>query len=235
MLASFRNSLLALAVFACIVFCAAAAFAQGEGGIDPRASFSIGASLLGGGKTFFIGPTGFNTQYQDGARIAFRGTFNIREHFGVEGTYGFESDGLQVTTTTPFQSERTFGVHIHQLEGNGMYFFDGREHRFRPFVTAGLGILRYNPTSDAKMAAATRFLDQAVVLQGETHPDFVPGVGIEAAFTHRIGARFDFRDHITGLPRFGLPQNAESPNGPHYPVSGVVGNWEFSAGAEYHF
>jgi opacity protein-like surface antigen len=236
MLPSFRDSLITLAAFACIVFSAAsAAFAQGETGVDPRGSFSIGASLLGGGKSFFIGPSGFNTQFQNGARIAFRGTFNIHEHFGVEGTYGFESDGLQVTQTAPVQSATTFGVHIHQLEANGMYFFDSRGHRFRPFVTAGVGIFRYNPTSDARLAAATRFLDQAVALHGETHPDFIPGAGVEAMITSHIGARFDFRDHITGLPRFGLPQNAQSPNGPHYPISGGVNNLEISVGAEYHF
>lgn len=236
MAASFRNTLAAaLGVIWVIAFAGLTAYAQEGQGVDPRASFSAGASLLGGGKSFFIGPEGFNTQFQNGGRIGFRGTFNIGEHLAVEGTYGFESDGLNVTHTTPIPGVTNFGVHIHQLEANGLYYFDRRGHRFRPFVTAGFGIMRYNPTSDAKLAAATQFLDQAAVLHGETHPEFVPGAGVEAMIVDHIGARFDFRDHITGLPRFGLQQNAQSPNGPHYPIAGTVSNWELSAGVVYHF
>jgi opacity protein-like surface antigen len=214
---------------------APAALAQEGQGTDPRASFFAGASLLGGAKTFFIGPQGLTTQFQNGGRLGFRGSVNIHEHWGVEGTYGFESDGLQVTHTTPIQRVANFGVHIHQVEVNGLYYFDSRGHRFRPFVTAGIGFMRYNPTSDAKAAAAVNFLDQPTLLRGETHPDFVPGVGVEAMIVQHIGARFDFRDHITGLPRFGLPQDALGPNGPHYPISGLVSNWELTGGVVYHF
>jgi len=230
-----RVFLSALGAIFLLGFSAAGVNAQEGQGSDPRASFSVGGSLLGGGKTFFIGSEGFNTQFQNGGRIAFRGTFNIHEHWAVEGTYGFESDCLQVTHTTPVEGVTDFGVHIHQLEANGMYFINSRGHRFRPFATAGIGILRYNPTSSANLAAGTQFLDQPVVLHGETHADFIPGVGVEARIVEHIGARFDFRDHIAGLPRFGLPQTAQSPNGPHYPISGAVSNWELSGGIEYYF
>jgi hypothetical protein len=236
MTTTFRRKLAAAASVICLIaFAALTARAQEGQGVDPRASFFVGASLLGGGKTFFIGPDGLNTKFQNGGKFGFRGDFNIGDHFAVEGTYSFESDGLNVTHTTPVQSVTDFGTHIHQLEANGLYYFTARGSRFRPFVTAGIGIMRYNPTSDARLAAATNFLDQPVALHGETHPDFIPGVGIEALIVHHIGARFDLRDHISGLPRFGLPENAQSPNGPHYPISGAVSNWELSAGVIYHF
>jgi hypothetical protein len=236
MRASFRNHLAAvLGVICLIAFAGLAAYAQEGEGVDPRATFFAGASLLGGGRTFFIGPEGFNTKFQNGGKFGFRGDFNIRDHWAIEGTYGFESDGLNVARTSPVQSTTNFGVHIHQLEANGIYYFNARGARFRPFATAGIGIMRYNPTGDARLAAGTQFLDQPVVLHGETHPDFVPGVGVEALIVNHIGARFDFRDHITGLPRFGLPENAQSANGPHYPISGMVSNWEFSVGVTYHF
>lgn len=218
-----------------IVCAAPEAFAQNDEGVDPRASFSIGASLLGGGKTFFIGPDGFNTQFQNGTRIAFRGTFNVREHWGVEGTYGFEADTLQVTRTTPTQSVTGFDTHIHQFEVSGLYFFDNRSHRIRPFATVGVGLFRYVPTSSAKSDAASDFLDTPAALRAETHGDFVPGVGVEAGITRRLGVRFDLRDHVTGLTRFGLPQNAVSPGSAYYPISGLVSNWELTGGVEYHF
>ncbi len=233
---TFRTKLIAgLSVICLIALASLTARAQEGQGVDPRASFFAGASLLGGGRTFFIGPKGFTTKFQNGGRFGFRGDFNIRDHWAVEGTYAFESDGLNVTHTTPVQSVSNFGTHIHQLEANGLYYFTTRGTRFRPFVTVGFGILRYNPTGDARLAAATQFLDQPVALHGETHPDFIPGVGIEAMIVNHIGARIDLRDHITGLPRFGLPQNPQSPNGPQYPISGTVSNWEISAGVTYHF
>lgn len=230
------KTFLSVAGLVCIlVFAAGAAFAQEGEGLDARASFSLGGSLIGGARTFFIGANGFTTQYQNGARIAFRANFNIREHWGIEGNYGFESSSLQVTQNAPVQSVTSYGVHIHQLEANGLYYFDSRGHRFRPFATAGLGILRYNPTSDAVTAAATNFLGQPTVIYGETHPDFIPGVGVEGLILPHLGVRFDIRDHITGISRFGLSQNAQSPDGPHYPISGAVNNWEVSGGVEYHF
>lgn len=236
MRASFQKSFAAAVGILCAVaFSGLTARAQEGQGVDPRVSFFAGASLLGGGRTFFIGPEGFNTKFQNGGKFGIRGDFNIRDHWAVEGTYGFESDGLNVTRTTPVQSATNFGVHIHQLEANGLYYFNARGSRFRPFLTAGIGIMRYNPTGDARLAAGTLFLDQPAVLQGETHPDFIPGAGIEARIVNHIGARFDFRDHITGLSRFGLPENAQSANGPHFPISGMVSNWELSAGVMYHF
>jgi hypothetical protein len=236
MRASFRKTFAAASGFLCVIaFSGLKARAQEGQGVDPRVSFFAGASLLGGGRTFFIGPEGFNTKFQNGAKFGVRGDFNIRNHWAVEGTYGFESDGLNVARTTPAPSTSNFGVHIHQLEANGLYYFNARGSRFRPFLTAGFGIMRYNPTGDARLAAGTLFLDQPVVLHGETHPDFVPGAGIEARIVSHISARLDFRDHITGLPRFGLQETAQSASGPHYPISGVVSNWEFSAGIIYHF
>ena len=231
----FLNTLLGTAAVIGTLILVSGALAQDTTGVDPRGSFFAGASLLGGGKTFFLGNNGFNTKFQNGGKIGFRGTVNIRDHWAAEGAYGFESDGLQVTQTTPLQNVRDFGVHIHQVTANGLYFFDNRDHRFRPFATAGIGFMRYNPTSDAKLAAGTAFLDQPVLLHGETHFDFNIGVGAEAMIVQHIGARFDFRDHITGLPRFGLPQNAQSPGGPHYPITGLVSNWEIAAGVVYHF
>lgn len=213
----------------------AAAFAQTYEGLDPRASFSAGASLIGGGRTFFIGSDGFNTQFQNGVRIAFRATFDIREHWGVEGTYGFASNTLQVTRTTPVQNVVGFGTHIHQFEANGHYFFTDQSHRIRPFATAGLGIFRYVPTSGAKTQATTQFLDQPAVMSADTHPEFIVGVGAEAGITGHLGVRVDIRDHITGITRFGLPENAISPGGAQYPISGHINNWEISGGVEYHF
>src|SRR5438309_11316478 len=81
-------------------------------GINPRITFLGGASLLSGSRSFVVGPSVFQTQFQNGVKIGLRGTVNLREHWGAEGTYSFSSNGLQVTRVAP-AAVQTFGVHLH--------------------------------------------------------------------------------------------------------------------------
>ena len=47
--------------------------------------------------------------------------------------------------------------------------------------------------------------------------------------------RLDFRDHVTGIPRFGLPEIATSPTAPFFPVQGRAQDFEISTGLTYYF
>src|SRR5438309_6623370 len=116
--------ILLVLVAACL---AAGALAQD---LNPRITFLGGASLLSASRSFVIGPRVFNTQFQNGIKIGLRGTVNLREHWGAEGTYSFSSNGLQVTQTIP-ASVRNFGVHLHQITGNALYFFTARSEERR--------------------------------------------------------------------------------------------------------
>jgi hypothetical protein len=201
---------------------------------NPRITFLGGASLLSGSRSFVIGPRLFATQFQNGVKIGVRGTVNVREHWGVEGTYSFSDNGLQVTQTAP-ASVQNFGVHLHQFTGNALYFFDARDKSIRPFVLAGLGVSRYSPTSDAKVAAAQDFLGQPAVITATSTFDFNFGGGIESRPWDHFGLRLDFRDHVTAIPRFGLPQTATSPTAPFFPIGGRVQDFEIATGLIYYF
>jgi opacity protein-like surface antigen len=203
-------------------------------GIDPRLTFLGGASLLSGSRSFVIGPRLLDTQFQNGVKIGVRGTFNLREHWGAEGTYSFSNNSLQVTQTIP-ASVQTFGVHLHQITGNALYFFDGPNKAIRPFVTAGVGLSRYSPTSDAKLAAAQDFLGQPAVITSTSTFNFNFGAGIESRPWDHFGLRLDFRDHLSAIPRFGLPQSATSPSAPYFPVSGRAQDFEIATGLTYYF
>ena len=61
------------------------------------------------------------------------------------------------------------------------------------------------------------------------------GGGFEAAATENIGVRLDLRDHIVGVPRFGLPEQPLNPGGVYYPATGTVHNWEIAVGALFYF
>ncbi len=58
------------------------------------------------------------------------------------------------------------------------------------------------------------------------------GGGVEWGFLPALGLRLDLRNHITGTPTYGLPQ--QSTTGAIFPVSGKANNLEFSAGITFH-
>jgi opacity protein-like surface antigen len=207
--------------------------AQGQD-INPRISFFGGASLLSGSRSFVVGPRLFDTQFNNGIQIGLRGAVNVREHWGAEGTYSFSSNDLQITQVFP-AAVQTFGVHLHQITGNAMYFFTGRDRSIRPFVTAGLGISRFSPTSDAKLRAAQDFLGQPAVIAGTSSFGFNFGGGIESRPWDHFGLRLDLRDHLSAIPRFGLPQSATSPGAPFFPIHGRAQDFEITTGLIYYF
>ena len=212
-------------------FLSASALAQG---LNPRITFLGGAALLSGSRSFVIGPSLFTTQFNNGIKIGLRGTMNLTDHWGAEGTYSFSSNGLHVTRVSP-ASVQDFGVHLHQITGNALYFFTARDRSFRPFVTAGVGLSRYSPTSDAKVAATQGFLSQPAVLASTSSFNFNFGGGIESRPWDHFGLRLDLRDHLTAIPRFGLPQSATSPFAPFFPVQGRAQDFEITTGLIYYF
>jgi outer membrane protein with beta-barrel domain len=230
-IALLRNSVGVFLFFLSSALMASSAFAQG---LDPRISLLLGASLPSGSRTFVIGPSVFDTQFQNGAKLGLRGAVNIGEHWGAEATYSFSADGLQITQVVP-ATVQNFGVHLDEFTGNGLFFFTGRERLLRPFLTAGLGVSHFSPTDNAKLMAAANFLGQRAVITGSSEFDFNFGAGIEAGPWDHFGVRFDLRDHVTGFPRFGLPQSATGPNAPFFPVSGRVQDVELTGGFVYHF
>ena len=202
--------------------------------INPRITFLGGASLLSGSRSFVIGPRLFTTQFQNGIKVGVRGTINLREHWGAEGTYSFSSNSLRVTQVGP-AAVQTFGVHLHQFTGNALYFFTAKDKTFRPFLTAGVGLSRFSPTSDAKLAAAQNFLGQPAVLTATSAFNFNFGAGIETRPWEHLGLRLDVRDHLTGIPRFGLPETAASPGAPFFPIHGRAQDFEITSGLIYYF
>ena len=227
---------ISLFAFVLLLFSMAASNALAQD-INPRLSFFGGASLVSASRSFVVGPNIFTSQFNNGIKIGVRGTANINEHWGAEAAYSFSSSGLQITQVAPSVPVPVlnYGVHLHQFTGNALYFFTSRDNVIRPFVTAGLGVSRYSPTSDAKLNAAINFLGRPAVLTGTSEFDFNFGAGVETEPWDHFGLRFDFRDHLTGFPRFGLPESVLTPGAAFFPVSGRVQDFELTAGFVFYF
>jgi hypothetical protein len=93
----------------------------------------------------------------------------------------------------------------------------------------------FRPTEDAKGQALSQgFLNRSSRIDSSTKLGINFGGGIEAAANDWFGIRLDFRDHVMGIPRFGLPEEPLNSGGVFYPVSGVIHNIEMGVGAIFY-
>lgn len=216
-----------------VVFAVTNAFAQ-----EPSARVSVfgSGSFLQGERFFVVDGDPFKSEFVDGAKFGFRGTVDVSNHWAVEGTYSFGRNNLRITELDEVPpEERGFGVQLHQVAGNVLFFFNNPEYRIRPFATVGVGLTRFSPTDDAKARAVLEFIDDPAAIEASNKFSFNFGGGVEARASQRVGVRFDFRDHVAAIPRFGLPETSSGPGGLFFPVDGAVHDIEVSVGVVFYF
>jgi opacity protein-like surface antigen len=195
-----------------------------------------GGSFLKGERTFNIGSADqFRTNYAKGGRAGLRGTITLNSQWALEGAYSYGRNNLRITEVSGNPANlgtRGFGVKAHQFTGNVLYYLTPTTDSFRVFVTGGIGLARFSPTEGAKASATRDFVDNPATISAENKFGFNFGGGLEAKMSSWSGVRFDLRDHLSGIPRFGVPQTA--PAGDFYPVSGMVHNFETSLGLIFY-
>lgn len=202
---------------------------------DPRLTVFGSGSFLQGERAFTLGGDSFRTNFAKGGKLGFRGTVNLTDHWALEGVYSFGRNNLRITELGAVPRERAFGVRLHQFAGNALYYLNKPGDQIRFFATGGLGLARFNPTDRAKQIAATvEFVEEPAALQSDNKVDFNFGGGVEAKVFNRFGIRFDLRDHISKIPRFGVPQNPTPGVADFFPVDGTVHNIESSVGIVFH-
>ncbi len=163
-----------------------------------------------------------------------RGSFDLTRHWTLEADYGFGRNNQRIIEED--LDQRNFGVTVGQVHFNLVRLLTDSESRIRPFVTGGLGIVRFNPTDEAKVAALTGdFIDDPTQLNSSAQLSLAVGGGIEARLSRWLGIRFDLKDYISPIPRFGLSETSSGPGGIFFPVSGVVHNVETAARIVFYF
>src|SRR5262249_10946043 len=116
----------------------------------------------------------------------------------------------------------------------GSYYFVDGDEKWRPFGTFGIGVYRFSPTQEGKGVAAGNFITGPTRISSNTKLGLNFGGGVEGQLDEHIGLRFDLRDHLTGIPRFGLPETPLNPGGAFYPVSGLLNNVELGIGLVFY-
>jgi opacity protein-like surface antigen len=204
----------------------------------------VKVSVFGGGtfpsmsRTFTIDDADdfFTTEFVGGPKIGVRVGTGLSERLGVEGTYSYGRNNLRVTEMdAPAQSrERIFEMTNQQLSGNAVYSVAVAED-WKPFLTAGLGLTRFNPSQEAMRLATVRFLDNSTTIQADKKWSVNFGGGTEIRLNDSLSFRADFRDYMVEIPRFGIRPTSNGSGSGFYPVQGWGHSLELSAGVVFAF
>ncbi len=231
------NSKRLLGWVACALLVAVAVVPNAQAHPNPRITILFGGSFISGDRTFDVNGDTFVSQFLNGGKFRLRGSLDLTSHWTLEGDYSFGRNDQRITQDSGgIIEQRDFKVTVGQVQMNFVRFFTDNESRIRPFFTAGLGMVRFNPTDEAKAAAlAGDFLDDPTQLTSSIDFSFAVGGGLEARLNRWLGLRFDFKDHMSPIPRFGLTETSSGPGGIFFPVSGIVHNVEAAGGIVFYF
>lgn len=202
---------------------------------NPRFTVFGGGSFLAADRVFFSNGDAFQTKFQRGGRVGARATIDLTNTLAAEASYTFSQNDLLVSALDPPRRERLFETRLHQISGNLHYYFADPSKQVRPFVTGGIGWNRFNPTQAAKiLAIRTGFLERPAEIGPANQFGANFGAGFETRLNNWIGLRVEIRDHIMGMPRFGLPKDPVPGQRAAFPVNGLIHNLEPTVGAVFY-
>lgn len=186
-------------------------------------------------KFFTIGSNKFRSNYAGGGKVTFGAEYTPWKVLGFEGAYGIGRNNLRVATLQGASAGETgYGVRAQRFSGNVMLHSPFSMVGWRPYLTGGVEYDRLGPSTEAKTEVIIQgFAGQQNAVLGASNLLGVNfGGGVEWSFLPALGLRLDLRNHITGTPTYGLPQ--QSTTGAIFPISGKANNLEFSAGITFH-
>ncbi|MFN7923009.1 MAG: hypothetical protein U0Q16_23100 [Bryobacteraceae bacterium] len=177
------------------------------------------------------GVQGFSNWRNDapikGSELTRGGAFGVRlgqditRHWGWEGAYGYGVNNLRLFPTPgpnrigfgPPPADVGYGARNHHLSLNPVFNIFGPESKVRPFLTAGVGALWFNPTGAAKDAAnapLSTYLG-AQQLGMKYGPAFNWGGGLKVNLMRHLQLRMDARNIIAQNPHFMLRDASAGP------------------------
>ena len=222
---------------ACALLVAAAVVPNALAHPNPRITVLFGGSFIAGDRSFDLNGDSFVSQFLNGGKFRLRGSLDLSKHWTLEGDYSFGRNDQRITQDIGGVIEqRDFKVNIGQVQLNFVRFFTDNESRIRPFFSFGLGAVRFNPTDEAKLAALSGdFLADPTLLTSSIDISVAVGGGLEARLNRWLGLRFDFKDHMSPIPRYGLEESSSGPGGIFFPVTGILHNVEAAGGIVFYF
>ncbi len=203
---------------------------------NPRVTVLFGGSFLNGERAFDLSGDSFTSKFLKGGKTRLRGSLDLTKHWTLEADYSLGHNDQRITDlsgATPLETD--FGVSVGQFHFNLVRFLTSSESRIRPLFSVSLGTSRFNPTDAAKESALNNeFLRDPTQLESSVQLSVAVGGGVEARLSRWLGIRFDVKDYISPVPRFGLNETSSGQGGVFFPVSGLVHNIETEGGIIFY-
>jgi opacity protein-like surface antigen len=200
-----------------------------------------GVSSLTDKRSFGEGPNSsylYGSAYAGGGRVIAGVEVPLHKIFGIEGSYGFGSDNLEITNYNSNPSIVTaYGVRNHRFSADIVGHVPRVWRGIHAYGVAGVEADIFSPTNSAQTLAESQGFAFATSakLAAQAKPGFNAGGGLEYEVASNVDLRLDVRDHLCGSPTFGLPQAPNSTSAAFFPVGGSAHNIEYSIGLVYRF
>jgi OOP family OmpA-OmpF porin len=152
-----------------------------------------------------------------GARVA----YNFTPSWGLEGTFNYVPNvGADLTDEQDALGFRSFDTNIYLAHANLNYNFLFNQSKLVPFLTAGGGLVNFNPDNDDQIGNDSN-TDGLVNFGG----------GLKLFLTETVGIRGDVRDHLIfhSIPN----QDPDEPGDEK--DAETTSNLEFSGGITFNF
>ncbi len=190
--------------------------------------FAMGSgSFLLGEDLFALDGDAWRSNYANGGKVTLGGELTMNSVVGVEAAYAYGRNNLRITDLED-NEEAGYGVRLQRFSTNLMIHSPVKFLSVQPYVTGGLELTRFSPTSEARTRAFTEgFAGDPALLESSNKFGFNAGGGVEWYVLPAFAVRLDLRNHMTGTPRFGQSES-------RFPVTGRTNNLELSAGFTIH-
>jgi outer membrane protein W len=170
---------------------------------------TVDVSIFGGGQfpQLYQGEASRAINYDETAVFGFSFTENLWNHWGLEETFDIGRANLRATIQNdPLVNIYGVAGRNYNLALGGLYYFTGRESKWRPFLTVGPGLTYYRGQNTGVQAPG----GPQESLDMKYGPALVYGAGLKYNGWRRVGLRFDVKDTYTRTPHYDLPS---------YPIS----------------
>jgi opacity protein-like surface antigen len=178
-------------------------------------------------------PINLELGYKDKTNYGVRFNLLSRGYWGGELDYSFQKNTVTLSRegVTPVILD---GNIQHFFYNTVLYPFQYSERRIIPFVTVGIGLAAYSPSSEARARAADpKIYGIGNLSDMDKRFAFNYGGGVKANIVPYAGIRVDLRHSFSDVPSYGLPKESSSPSQVVLPIQGKLQHYEISAGVYF--
>lgn len=173
-------------------------------------------------------------QYDPGYQVGVRLAQHFGEYWAANLEYSFADQRLRFENLFPAMEGNSLRHFVHQFS-YGISFSPARQdYRFRPYAKVGLGSTLFYISESAKEDASLVGLR----LRDSWRFAGVAGAGFKFLIADRAVFTLELKDHISGVPSYGLPLSGQVTGSGFRPgigTSGVLHNWQIDAGLGFQW